>query len=428
MGSEWGVMPLKEAFHINPSVSLERGKEYEHVSMQAIDTTVRQVKSDSKRIYQGGGSRFLHGDTLFARITPCLENGKIAQFFSSLPAKGGFGSTEFIVLRGKEGTTERDFTYYFALSPAFREYAIGQMTGTSGRQRVPIDSLLDYEVDLPSIIEQRAIAHILGTLDDKIELNRRMNETLEGIARAIFKSWFVDFDPVHAKAEGRDTGLPAHIADLFPSRFVDSDLGPIPEGWEVKSLDEIANYQNGLALQKYPAKEGEAFLFRLKIRELRQGHFDDRSEKSSTSIKESCIVYDGDVVFSWSGSLLIDIWAGGTGALNQHLFKITSGEYPKWFYYFWTKHHLEAFQRIAADKATTMGHIKRRHLSEAKAVVPSAGLISGLDEILGSYLKIILNLRIQSRSLSELRDTLLPKLISGELRLEDAERFLGEVM
>ena len=114
----------------------------------------------------------------------------------------------------------------------------------------------NFALRIPPLAEQRAIAHILGTLDDKIELNRRMNETLEAMARALFKSWFVDFDPVRAKAEGRDPGLPKPLADLFPDSFEDSELGEIPKGWEVRGSDEIARFLNGLALQKYPATNG----------------------------------------------------------------------------------------------------------------------------------------------------------------------------
>ena len=132
------------------------------------------------------------------------------------------------------------------------------MTGTTGRQRVSADALAQLDVPLPPLPEQRAIARILGTLDDKIELNRRVNETLDAMARALFKSWFVDFDPVRAKMEGRDAGLPREIADLFPSRMVESEMGKIPGGWEVVPLDGIAKFQNGLALQRFRPAGNEA--------------------------------------------------------------------------------------------------------------------------------------------------------------------------
>ncbi len=155
--------------------------------------------------------------------------------------------------------------------------------------------------------------------------------------------------------------------------------------------------------------------------------FDEGSEKSTIEIPDECIVYDGDVLFSWSGSLLVDLWTGGTGALNQHLFKVTSEEFSRWFYHFWTKHHLNEFQQIAAGKATTMGHIKRNHLSEAKVFLPSRIVLEMGDEIIEPFLLAIVNSRLETRALEALRDALLPKLISGELRIEDPEAFLGNI-
>jgi type I restriction enzyme S subunit len=139
------------------------------------------------------------------------------------------------------------------------------------------------------------------------------------------------------------------------------------------------------------------------------------------------VIRDGDVLFSWSGSLAVDIWCGGQGALNQHLFKVTSKTHQKWFIYQWVKHHLPEFQEIAQGKATTMGHIQRHHLSEAKALVPTTSLLTGMDSTFTPLLDRAFGLRRQSRELSLIRDELLPKLISGEIRIPDAERLLEEV-
>ena len=274
------------------------------------------------------------------------------------------------------------------------------------------------EIPLPPLPEQRVIAHILGTLDDKIELNRRMNETLEAMARALFKSWFVDFDPVRAKMEGRDTGLPPDIAALFPDRLVDSKLGEIPEEWEMKSLDKIADFRNGLALQKFRPTENEKRLPVVKIAQLRSGQTDS-GEWATENITQECIIDDGDVVFSWSGSLLVKIWCGGRAALNQHLFKVTSSEYPKWFYLHCVESHLPAFQSIAADKTTTMGHIKRQHLSEAKCVIPDPTCLAMANGTFAGLLSRRISNVLESNALAVLRDTLLPKLISGELRIKN---------
>ena len=282
----------------------------------------------------------------------------------------------------------------------------------------------DIQIEFPSLPDQRAIAHILGSLDDKIELNRRMNETLEQMAQAIFKSWFVDFDPVRAKAEGLDTGLPKHIADLFPDSFQDSELGEIPEGWMMEALDSIADYLNGLSLQNYPP-ESDEYLPVIKIAQLRKGNTEG-SDRASINIIPAYIIEDGDILFSWSGSLEIVIWCGGRGALNQHLFKVTSQKYPKWFFFLWTKEHLPTFREIAAGKATTMGHIQRHHLQEAKALIPKEAVLKTMDCLLAPIIDNIIINNLQSRTLAALRDALLPKLLSGEIRVKDAEKMVEE--
>ena len=304
----------------------------------------------------------------------------------------------------------------------------------------------DFEFYLPNLHIQKKISNILGTLDNKIDLNTQINQTLEQIAQALFKSWFVDFDPVRAKVQALSDGLSLEQAELaamqaisgktpeeltalsqaqpdryaelaetakaFPCEMVEVDGVEMPKGWEVKALDEIANYQNGLALQKFRPEDDEPFLPVVKIAQLRQGYADGE-EKAKASIKPECIIDNGDVIFSWSGSLLVDIWCGGKAALNQHLFKVTSKRYPKWFYYFYTKYHLAEFQRIAYDKAVTMGHIKREHLSAAKCIVPNDELLANktLENILE---KIIFN-RLENFNLQDTRDLLLPKLLNGEI-------------
>jgi type I restriction enzyme S subunit len=243
-------MPFDEAVWINPPVRMMKGSIYPFVDMQSIDPNLGKVAASELREFKGGGSRFLAGDTLMARITPCLENGKIARFASSINNQVGHGSTEFIVIRGRPNVTDNDFAYYLTRSEIVRKYAISQMTGTSGRQRVPTTSLKHLSVFVPSLPEQKAIAEMLAVFDDKIELDRQMNRTLEAMARAIFKSWFVDFDPVHAKAEGRQPiGIDSATAALFPDSFEDSELGKIPKGWKAGHLCDVCSPQGGFAFR-----------------------------------------------------------------------------------------------------------------------------------------------------------------------------------
>jgi type I restriction enzyme S subunit len=282
------------------------------------------------------------------------------------------------------------------------------------------------KIDLPPLAEQLQIARTLAALDDRITLLRETNSTLEAIAQALFKSWFVDFDAVRAKMEGRaPEGMDEATAALFPDRFEESELGLIPKGWRVQPLDTIATFLNGLALQKFPPV-GIDDLPVIKIAQLRK---DDTvgADQASRGIKPEYIVNNGDVLFSWSGSLEVEIWCGGEGALNQHLFKVTSESFPKWFYFFWTRHHLADFRQTAASKATTMGHIQRGHLSAAKVCTPTPDVLTAATSVLGPILELLIDNRLQAQTLATLRDTLLPRLISGQLRLPEAEFLLEAV-
>ena len=193
----------------------------------------------------------------------------------------------------------------------------------------------------------------------------------------------------------------------------------ISDGWRKASLIDIADYLNGLAMQKFRPLDGETGLPVLKIKELRQGSCDQSSELCSPSIKSEYIVHDGDVIFSWSGSLLVDFWCGGTCGLNQHLFKVTSSQYDKWFYFAWTKHHLDRFIAVAADKATTMGHIKRDELSKAEVFIPSKDDYRRIGATLQPIYDRIISNRIENKKLEEIRDALIPMLMSGKLDLSE---------
>jgi type I restriction enzyme S subunit len=330
------------------------------------------------------------------------------------------------LLRARTGKVDRRFLLYAYLGPQFQETLRARTIHGSTVDRIPLIDMPRFPIEVPDgVDEQRAVAHILGTLDDKIELNRQMNETLEAIARALFKSWFVDFDPVRAKAEGRDTGLPPHIADLFPDSFEDSELGEIPKGWEMRSLDEIAGFLNGLALQKYPPRDS-SWLPVIKIAQLRAGNTRG-ADRASAELDPVYAVEDGDILFSWSGSLECVLWAGGKGALNQHLFKVTSATHPRWLCYLGIHQHLDEFRQIAAGKATTMGHIQRHHLSSAKLPVPPPGLLQAMSVYVQPILESTWYRKVQSRALAALRDALLPKLISGELRASGLKYAIADV-
>ena len=388
--------------------------------------------------FKEGNTKYFHGEypeeyvftegDLIVTMTDLSKTADTLGYSAKIPALEGktyLHNQRVGRIYAESPEAELTYLYWVMRHRDYRSWVVNTATGSTVKHTSP-SRILEYSFQLPPPPEQKAIAHILGTLDDKIELNRKTNETLEAMAKALFKSWFVDCDPVRAKAEGRPTGLPDQISDLFPDSFEDSELGEIPSGWGVKALDDVAHFLNGLALQKFPPQEGDPTLPVIKIAQLKKGDTLG-ADRCSTAVPDEYVIRAGDVLFSWSGSLAVDIWCGGQGALNQHLFKVTSKTHQKWFIYQWIKHHLPEFQEIAQGKATTMGHIQRQHLSEAKALDPTTSLLTAMDSTFTPLLDRAFGLRRQSRELSLIRDALLPKLISGEIRIPDAERMLEEV-
>ena len=383
---EWLEKRMDEIADFNPRESIQKGATAKKIAMDKLQPFCRDVPGYEMEAFSGG-TKFRNGDTIMARITPCLENGKTAKVDVLDEEEVGFGSTEYIVFRAKEGN-DPDFIYYLVTSPVVREPAIKSMVGSSGRQRVQTDVVQGLKVRVPDLEGQQAIASVLKVLDDKIAANRKVNENLLQQAQSIFAQEFLS-------------------------------LNGIPDGWQESSLLGIADYLNGLAMQKYRPKDDEQGLPVLKIKELRQGSCDSNSELCSPSIKPEYIVHDGDVIFSWSGSLLVDLWCGGTCGLNQHLFKVTSSTYDKWFYYAWTNHHLQKFAAIAADMATTMGHIKREELAKAKVLIPSQSDYDRIGGLLAPLYDLVIGNRIENRKLAFLRDELLPQLMSGQLDVSE---------
>ncbi|MQS00060.1 restriction endonuclease subunit S [Gluconobacter aidae] len=314
---------------------------------------------------------------------------------------------------------------FFAMqSPFMRE----QMEWSAAQtDMAPYISLLDqrtaFSLLLPPIKAQRSITSILGALDDKIDLNRRTNETLEAMARALFRDWFVDFGPTRAKMAGQAPYLAPEIWKLFPDKLDDEGK---PEGWERESLDETATFLNGLALQKYPAN-GSAYLPAIKIAQLRSENT-EAADPVSPDLPPDYIVEQNDLLFSWSGSLLCKFWNGPRGALNQHLFKVTSKRFSSWFIYECIQYYMPEFQAIAAAKATTMGHIQRRHLTESLVTVPHSNTMQAANAVIGNLHTQIQSNNGESQTLAQIRDLLLPKLMSGEIRIRDAEKMVADAL
>lgn len=298
-------------------------------------------------------------------------------------------STGFAVIDVNTNVLDADFLYYLLTQDALVEalHAIAEQS-TSAYPSIKPSDLENLEIEIPDLDTQRKIADVLSSLDRKITQNTDVNENLLQQAQSIFTQEFLTLDCT-------------------------------PDGWQESSLLGVADYLNGLAMQKYRPTDDEQGLPVLKIKELRQGYCDSNSELCSPSIKPEYIVHDGDVIFSWSGSLLVDFWCGSMCGLNQHLFKVTSSKYDKWFYYAWTNHHLQKFAAIAADMATTMGHIKREELSKAEVLVPSQFDYDRIGGLLAPLYDLVIANRIENRKLASLRDELLPQLMSGQLDVSE---------
>ena len=367
--------------------------------------------------YEGDGIPFLQGvktfgnkypkyDTWVTRPLKIATKGEVLFSVRAPVGEVNIATTDVCIGRGLASISGYDNEFIYYLLKSFGQKVIDRQTGTVFGA-VGREILESTKLPIPSQTEQKAIAKILFDLDAKIELNLKVNNSLESIAHAIFKHWFIDFEfPNEDRKPYKSSG----------GEMVDSELGKVPKKWTIKTLDGIANFLNGLALQRYPAITENDYLPVIKIKEMNYG-ISGSSDKASRDIPSEYIVHNGDVLFAWSGSLGVTIWCNGEGALNQHIFKISSNEYPKWFYYEWLLYYLPNFIEIARDKATTMGHIQRHHISESLVAVPDSNTLEIMNNVLKLIIDRIINLKVENDTLTKTRDLFLPSLISGKIRV-----------
>lgn len=318
---------------------------------------------------------FRKGDTLVSNIRPYFKKIWQAEY-------DGCCSADVLVF--DPHGCDSDYLYWLLSDDAFFAYMVASSKGTK-MPRGDKDAIMRYKVRRQSATEQRRLTAALNPIRELIRINQHTNDYLEQLVDMLF---------ANALAAGTND-------------------------WQEASLLDIADYKNGLAMQKFRPVGDDPGLPVLKIRELGQGYCGADAERCRSDIDESVTIHDGDLVFSWSGTLLLDFWAGGTVGLNQHLFKVTSQNYPSWLYYMWTKHHMNRFTAMAKDRATTMGHIKRSALQEADVLIPPHEKMGEMTEQMQPIIDQIVQLKIESRSLVQVRDALLPKLMSGEVDTND---------
>ena len=282
------------------------------------------------------------------------------------------------------------YLYYWFISPIGKNQIDSYLIGST-QKALTIEAIKKLEINLPPLNTQKKIAKILSDIDSKVELNNTINNNLEKQVQLIFNNHFFNKDKNY-------------------TNYISSNLL------------EIADFLNGLAMQKYtPNDFNEKSYPVLKIKELNQGFTDKNSDRCSNKIKPEYIINNGDIIFSWSGTLLIKIWCGNKCGLNQHLFKVTSKKYDKWFYFLWINYHLKKFISIAKDKATTMGHIKRVDLEKAFVLIPPEKEYESLNKILTPLFENIISNKKENNHLVNLKNYLLPKLMNGEIDIENIE-------
>ena len=363
------------------------------------------------------------GDVLITTEAPL---GEVAQLYQQ---RVGLAQ-RLILLRGKSEVLDNQFLKFLMQSTPVQDQLRARATGTTVIG-IKQKELRQIGLVLPPIREQRAIAHILGTLDDKIELNRRMNETLEAMARALFKSWFVDFDPVRAKMEGRDPGLPQHLADLFPDRLVDSELGEIPEGWEVGTLNDSIELLSGGTPQTSVASywDGDIPWYTAKDAPSLSDVYVLETERTVTQagIENSAarVLPVGTTIITARGTVGRTAYLGVPMAMNQTCYGIRGADgYPDLFTYWNVRTAVDELQM--RTHGTIFDTITRQTFTLVKMALAPVGLTQAFEAIVEPVMARILNNLKESRSLATQRDALLPKLVSGELAVKDAERLIGE--
>jgi type I restriction enzyme S subunit len=381
---------FSEAVLVNPKRDLKKGTRTKFVSMVELSDFKKRIQGYTFREYSGG-SKFINGDTLMARITPCLENGKTALVNILDNGEVGGGSTEFIVLSAKEGKTIPQFVYYLAISPEVRGKAIKSMTGTSGRQRVENDVFDKIVIKLPSISEQYSITNVLGDFDLKIELNQQMNATLEKIGQAFFKHWFIDFDFPNER------GKPYKSSS---GKMVDSELGEIPKGWTAGKFCDLVEVTTGKGLKR------DEFVV--------DGNFsvlgaNGELGKTDKYLFDEKLILTGRVGTLGTVYLIKDkCWISDNVLISKPI------QEENYYYAFFV---IRQFDFQSLNRGSTQPLITQTDLKNQRVVIPNKETLVMFHKILaGLYEKLDLN-NYESKYLSQIRDSLLPKLMSGKIRV-----------
>lgn len=395
---EWKTYKLADFVEINPRVPLKQGNEYSFVEMKDLDATQKYASPSARRELKGG-SKFQNGDTLFARITPCLENGKICQV-KNLENNIGFGSTEFLIFRGKENVSDNDFVYYLSRSEFVKNNAIQMMTGTSGRQRVEKSALEQLEIQIPNIETQKEIAQILSSLDDKIALNLQMNQTLEAMAQAIFKEWFVNLNfPKSLNLDSFD------LPDLHDLKNQDNQENPknhssdngLPKGWSVEKLTTICTVKYG--------KDHK---------HLEDGDIPVYGSGGIMRYADRALYENESILIPRKGTLsnLFYVTEPFWSVDTMFYTIINENSIRKYLFYL-----LKSLNLASMNVGSAVPSLTTEVLNKIDIVVPNSELLQEFEDVVSTFYQKMDENNRQIKSLTQLRDTLLPKLMSGQIKL-----------
>ena len=400
---EWKEYKLSDFMEFNPKISLKKDVIARKITMDQLIPYSRDIYSWTYEPYSGG-AKFQNGDTIMARITPCLENGKHAYISLLDENETAFGSTEYIVMRGKKGVSDNKFVYYLTHHPSFKNSAIKSMVGSSGRQRAQVIVLENLTMPLPILSEQIRIADMLSEFDDKIAVNRRICENLEAQAQALFKSWFVDFEP------------------FKNGKFVESELGMIPEGWRVGRLEELGDIVGGATPSKsedsYYTSKGIAWLtpkdLSNKLSKFTSHGEIDLTQEGYNSCSAK-LLPKGSVLFSSRAPIGYLTIAKNDICTNQG-FKSVVPKYAGTAYiYYLLKTNTKRIESMSSG--TTFKEASGSLMKSLAVIIPPKSIIDNYEASVVEIFNEQEVIEDESTRLAELRDTLLPKLMSGQIKL-----------
>jgi type I restriction enzyme S subunit len=403
MREGWKEVNFGDVVQFPPKISMKKGTIYPFIPMEALDSGKKYVKPKEEKALTSGGAKFEEGDTLFARITPCLQNGKISQA-KNLNGKPGFGSTEYFIFRGKEGVTDTDFIYYLTLNKWFKDKAIGSMVGASGRQRADATFVRNIEIQLPPLQTQRKIASILSGYDDLIENNLKRIKLLEEKAQLTYEEWFVKL---------RFPGFETAVFD---------EVSELPEGWEKMKLSDVAEINSSSIKKNF-----DGLIRYIDIASVSPNKIDYLTEYEINLApgRAKRIVKHGDIIWSCvrpNRRSHTVIWKPEDNLIASTGFcVITPKTIPTSYLYQYliTESFVGYLTSLASGAAYPA--VKSIDFSDADVIIPSNDLLIKFNQILGENFDIIWNLQTQNRFLKEARDILLPRLMSGMVDVEELQ-------